>query len=92
MIVRILGVGQLDVPDHELKALNALDTEVESAIDAEDAERFHHGLAALLAQIRAVGDAVPDDVLIPSDLVLPPPDASLAEVRIMLGGEGLVPG
>ena len=92
MIVRILGAGQFDVPDRELAALNALDTEVESAVDAHDDRRFHDALSALLAQVRAVADAVPDDTLLPSDLVLPSPDASLEEVRAMLGDEGLVPG
>jgi hypothetical protein len=34
---------------------------------------------------------VPDDALVDSDLILPPSDASLEEVRGLLGDEGLIP-
>ena len=36
MIVRILGEGQYDLDDHALDALNGLDTQIESAIEAGD--------------------------------------------------------
>jgi hypothetical protein len=39
-----------------------------------------------------VGNALPDDSLEPSELILPPPDASIEEVREMLGDTGLIPG
>ncbi|HET6865137.1 MAG TPA: hypothetical protein VFH80_04405 [Solirubrobacteraceae bacterium] len=92
MIVRILGAGQLDVPNGELDSLNPLDDEVQSAVDAGDEPRFHRSLATLLARVRAVGTPLPADQLVPSDLVLPPADASIAEVRELLGAEGLIPG
>jgi hypothetical protein len=42
--------------------------------------------------VRSVGRQLPDDEIVPSDLVLPSADASLAEVRELLGDEGLIPG
>jgi hypothetical protein len=39
-----------------------------------------------------VGKPLPDDEIVPSDLVLPSADASLDEVRELLGDEGLIPG
>ena len=36
MIVRILGEGQLDVPDAALDTLNELDTALQGAVDAND--------------------------------------------------------
>jgi hypothetical protein len=92
VIVRILGEGQLDVPDAELDSLNALDDAVQAAVEADDDDAFAQSLAGLLARVRDVGRSLPDDDIVPSDLVLPSADASLAEVRELLGDEGLIPG
>ena len=92
MIVRILGEGQVDVPDSELDSLNALDDAVQQAVDGGDDEAFTQSLTALLNRVRQVGKALPDDEIVSSDLVLPSSDASLAEVRELLGDEGLIPG
>ena len=40
MIVRILGEGQLEVADDQLETLNALDSDVESAVEAGDEDAF----------------------------------------------------
>ena len=96
MIVRIMGEGQLDLPDTALDGLNALDHVAELAVESGDQSAFTEALAALLAAVRAQGIAVPVSVLTPSDLVLPPADVSLEEVRHLFdeaaGGDGLVPG
>ncbi|HVU60994.1 MAG TPA: hypothetical protein VHA79_06745 [Mycobacteriales bacterium] len=92
MIVRILGEGQLDVPAPAFGALNALDTALQRACDANDAEAFDHALGELLAKVREVGTVLPDDRTGPSELVLPSADASLAEVKELLSDEGLIPG
>ncbi len=92
MIVRILGEGQFDVPDERVAALNELDSAVESAVEAGDTDAFAQALAALLAGVRSA--AVPHEAgtLDTSDLILPPADASLEEVRDLLSGDGLIPG
>ena len=92
MIVRILGEGQLDVADAELVGLNALDAALQSAVESDEEDRFLQALVALLAKVREVGKPLPADEIVPSDLVLPSADASLAEVRELLGDEGLIPG
>ena len=92
MIVRILGEGQLDVPDSELDALNELDDKVQAAVDSGDDDGFSAALVALLERVRSSGRALSADDIVSSDLVLPSPDASLAEVRELLGDEGLIPG
>ena len=92
MIVRILGEGQVEVPDGELDSLNGLDDAVQAAVEGGDEEQFTQSLVALLARVREVGRPLPDDEIVPSDLVLPSADASLAEVRELLGDEGLIPG
>lgn len=92
MIVRILGEGQLEVSDADLAALNALDDDLMHAVDGGDHEVFETALAALLAKAREVGKPLPDDAIVPSELVLPSPDASLPEVKALLTDEGLIPG
>ncbi|MCW2766405.1 MAG: hypothetical protein JWO11_2364 [Nocardioides sp.] len=92
MIVRILGEGQYDVTDDALDQLNQLDAAVEAAVEAGDEGAFTPALVALLEGVRRTG--VPHDVesLDESDLILPPADATLAEVRELLEDDGLIPG
>jgi hypothetical protein len=92
VIVRILGEGQRTLDDNHLDGLNELDNEVIAAVEAGDEDRFAQALTSLLEKIRQVGEPVPDDEIVPSDLVLPSSDASLVEVRELLGDEGLIPG
>ena len=92
MIVRILGEGQFDVDDAATPELNRLDTELEAAVDRNDEAAFTAALHGLLDQVRAQGSPLPVDTLEESDLILPPQDASMDEVRRMLTDEGLIPG
>jgi hypothetical protein len=92
MIVRVLGEGQLEVDDGRLDELNTLDAAVEAAVESGDEQAFRSALGTLLDGVRQHGRPVPDDSLLPSDAILPAPDASLAEVRQLLGDEGLIPG
>ena len=92
MIVRILGEGQFRVDDSAAAELNELDTDLESAVEHADEDRFTAALAGLLAQVRANGAPLPADILEPSDLILPHQDSSMAEVRKLLTDEGLIPG
>jgi hypothetical protein len=92
MIVRILGEGQYDLSDEAVAALNDLDAQVESAVEAGDQAAFDSALTALLDGVRTAGVAHDADSLEPSDLILPMADATLAEVRDMLSGDGLIPG
>jgi hypothetical protein len=91
VIVRIMGEGQLQVAAGDLNALNALDGELEAAIEAGDDERFRKALHDLLDNVRQVGTPLPPDSLEPSELILPPADSAMEEVRAMLGDEGLIP-
>ena len=92
MIVRIMGEGQFDVPDGQLEELNRLDQDLVKAIDTSDEDRFRTALQGLIASVRSSASELPDDHLGPSDLILPSPDATIDEVREILGEEGLIPG
>ncbi len=92
MIVRILGEGQYDVDEQAVDALNRLDTKVEAAIESGDEESFEAALSSLLAAVRSNSTRHDPDSLDESELILPPPDATIEEVRELLGDDGLIPG
>ena len=92
MIVRISGEGQFRIDDAATAELNRLDSELEAAVNRNDEAAFTAALHGLLDQVRAQGSALASDTLEPSDLILPPEDASMDEVREMLTEEGLIPG
>ena len=92
MIVRILGEGQLELPESAAEELNQLDAALESAVERDDEAAFRPALAALLAKVRQVGSPAEADDLRPSELIIPRQDASMDEVRRLLTDEGLIPG
>jgi PspAA-like protein len=92
VIARILGEGQWELSDDEIGELNELDSRLEDALGSGHEEGFRAALATLLAAVRGSGSRLPDEELVDSDLILPPADASIDEVRDMLGDEGLIPG
>ena len=92
MIIRILTEGQFDVADEHLDRLNALDGAVEAAVEAGQEEQFRAALAELLDAVREVASPHAAESFDTSDLILPPADASMEEVREMLTDEGLIPG
>jgi hypothetical protein len=92
MNVRILGEGQWNVSDDKLDRLNKLDADVEKAVETGDHQSFSLSLAALLDAVRKGGTPLPVDSLEDSELILPPSDATLEEVRELLSDDGLIPG
>jgi hypothetical protein len=92
MIVRILGEGQFEVAEAAVAELNELDAALEAAVERNDDAAFRPALAALLARLREVGSPTEADDLRPSELIIPQPDATMAEVRKLLTDEGLIPG
>lgn len=92
MIVRIMGEGQVEVDESEIEGLNALDTQLQTAVESGDDALYHQALVALTDHVRAVGRPVADDALVPSDIVIPTPEVSLDHVRGLIGDEGLIPG
>nr|WSX52244.1 hypothetical protein OG409_26935 [Streptomyces sp. NBC_00974] len=92
MIVRIMGEGQVRLADSHFAELNTLDDELLAAMESGDEEAFRRTLVGLLDTVRRLGDPLPDEALEPSELILPGPDATLDEVKGLLGDAGLIPG
>jgi hypothetical protein len=91
VIVRVAGTGQYRLPDEHAGALNELDNEAVAAVEAGDEERFRQVFGRMIDLVRSKGEPLPDDDLTSSDVILPPPDTSLAEASADFTGEGLIP-
>jgi len=92
MIVRVMGEGQLEVPDRFVTELNQLDAALEAAVADDDEVAFTRALADLVGRVQAVGTPLPDHMVLPSEAILPPPESTIAQVRVLLGDDGLIPG
>jgi hypothetical protein len=88
VIVRISMEGQYEVTDED--KLTKLDQAAVAAADSGDEAAFHAVYDELLTFVRSGGE-VDADHLGGSDLILPPPDVTLAEARSEFSGEGLLP-
>jgi hypothetical protein len=93
VIIRIATEGQYELDgDGLIERLNELDNAAVSACEGGSEEEFYETYRRLLEFVRSNGTPVADDVLAGSDLILPPPDVTLAEAREEFTGEGLLPG
>jgi hypothetical protein len=89
MIVRILADGQYRIDDRntaQIREIARLEEMLMGAIDLNDEEGFGEALAHLIAYVHRVGQPVPDDELIPSDMIVPAADMTLAETQALLKG------
>jgi hypothetical protein len=84
MIVRIMADNQYRVePEHEAE-IGRLDTELEAAVQADDDDRFRGALQHLIQHVHDQGKVVPDDELVPSDIMIPAADMTLTEAKAVL--------
>lgn len=91
MIVRILGEGQFNVAEVEQDRLQGFDEDIETAVEAKDEAGLHDALLALRSFIVEHGSPVGDDFLGKSDIVVPYPDADIADIEALLTDDGLIP-
>ncbi|HLM10090.1 MAG TPA: hypothetical protein VK307_10285 [Thermoleophilaceae bacterium] len=91
MIVRIAGEGQFKLPDEDADRLNELDNRAVSAVEQGDETGFKELWSQMLELVSSDGNALPDDELIESDVILPPRDITFDEARGEFTGDGLIP-
>jgi hypothetical protein len=91
VIVRISGEGQFRLPDEDAERLNELDNRAVAAAEQGDEAGFRELWAQMLELIARDGNALDDDELIESDVILPPRDVTFEEARGEFTGEGLIP-
>jgi hypothetical protein len=91
VIVRIMGEGQYRLDDDCVGRVNELDNVIVRAVEDDDEDAFHVAFEELLDVIRSEGQAVSDNDIESSDVIVPPPDTSMAEAATDFSGEGLIP-
>jgi hypothetical protein len=91
VIVRISGVGQYRLADTLETRLNDLDNVAVKAVENGDEASFTALFRQMVDLVRSEGEELPADDLSPSDVILPPPDTTLAEAAAEFTGDGLVP-
>jgi hypothetical protein len=91
VIVRISGEGQYKLPDEDADRLNELDNRAVSAVEQGDETGFKELWSQMLEIVASDGNAVNDDDLVESDVILPPRDISFDEARGEFTGDGLIP-
>ena len=62
-----------------------------AAVEAGDEESFRSLWAQMLELVQTDGNAIDEDELVESDVILPPRDVTFAEAQAEFTGEGLIP-
>ena len=91
MIVRVSGEGQFRLPDEDAQRLNDLDNRAVSAVEAGDQATFKELWAQMLELVASDGQALGEDELEESDVILPPRDITFEEAQGEFTGDGLIP-
>jgi hypothetical protein len=92
VIVRIATEGQFDLDDGEAERLNELDNAVVAAVEAGNEDNFRRLFGEMIELVRSKGQPLPDEELVGSEVILPPPDLSFAEAGEQFSGDGILPG
>jgi hypothetical protein len=91
MIVRISGEGQFRLPDEDAERLNDLDNRAVAAVEQGDHTGFKELWGQMLELVASDGNALPDEELVESDVILPPRDITFEEAQGEFTGDGLIP-
>jgi hypothetical protein len=91
VIVRIATEGQYELSDDDVRAVNELDARAVSLCDGNDEPAFRETFGQMLELVRSRGRRVPEEELVESEVILPPPDVSFEEAKAGFSGEGLIP-
>jgi hypothetical protein len=92
VIVRLMGGGgQYRVDDSLVERLNELDGKAVAALERDDEAELDARLDEMAELVRANGEALPEEDLSASDIVIPPPDLTLDETRRLFSDDGLIP-
>jgi hypothetical protein len=84
MIVRIQGSGQYRLDGAAQSELASIDARLVAALDRGAADEAQTLLGQAVSLVQTRGAALPNDALSPSDLILPPADASLEEIAAVV--------
>lgn len=81
MIARIMTENQYRLTDEDAVALDRMDDPLHEAIKSGDEETFAAELEKVVAFVREKGTVIPVEEVVPSDVIIPAPDMTVAEAR-----------
>jgi len=81
MIVRIMTENQYRLTDEDAAALDRMDDPLHAAIKSGGQEGFAAELEKVAAVVREKGTVIPVEEVIPSDVIIPALDMTVAEAR-----------
>lgn len=84
MIIRIHMEDQYRLDDVAAAQVDKQDDALMAAMDARDMAAFTKALRDLLTYVREHGARVPQDELVPSDVILPSEDMTLDEAHAIM--------
>ncbi len=90
MIVRLMGEGQYDIDKKHVDEINKIDNTLVKIVNKGDEKTFKAEYRRLTESVRKYGKKIPDEVLKPSDVIIPPADITIEEARKIFQGEGLI--
>lgn len=91
MIVRLMGEGQFEIDKRHVDEVNKIDNNIVKIVNKGDEKSFKTEFKKLTEYVRRYGKPISNDVLKPSDIIIPPADITLDEARKIFSGEGLIP-
>ena len=91
MIVRLMGEGQYELDKKHVDEINKIDNEVVKIVNKGNEKEFRSEFKKLADYVKKNGKKLSDDVLKPSEIIIPPQDLTIEEAKEIFAGDGLFP-
>ena len=91
MIVRLMGEGQFEIDKKHLDEVNKVDNNIVKIVSKGDEKAYKTEYRKLAELVRRNGKKIPDSIIKPSDVIIPPADLTFEEAKRIFQGEGLIP-
>ena len=73
--------NQYRLTEEQAAELDRLDDPLHAAIESGDESAFAAALETVIAFVRAKGEEIPVEEVVPSDVIIPAPDMTVVEAR-----------
>ncbi len=90
MIVRLMGEGQYEIDKKHVDEINKIDNTLVKIVNKGDEKTFKVEYKKLTDTVRKFGKPLSNDIIKPSDVIIPPADISIEEAKKIFKGEGLI--
>lgn len=91
MIVRLMGEGQYELDSKYLDEMNRIDNNIVKIVSRGDEIAFRTEFRKLADCVHKNGKRIADEIIKPSDIIVPPADLTLEEARTIFKGDGMIP-